>query len=224
MAEAYEVLSDPERRALYDAYGHEGLRAGGAADAGFGRARGAGGAAGGGVPAYGHFVDPFELFLQAFGGRDPFAELFGAGNSFHDPFAASFGGFGADPFFGGGMAEDRSRQPTVRGRPTSFVEQMMGGMMGAPFGGMSSLAMGGAGGRSSSMNFSSSSSFGGSGGGVSRSMSSSTVIRNGRSVTRTTTTITHADGSQTTETRESVDDGGLGHGGGGGFGALPGYF
>lgn len=30
-AEAYEILSDPERRAMFDRYGHEGLRQGGAA-------------------------------------------------------------------------------------------------------------------------------------------------------------------------------------------------
>src|ERR671936_2603741 len=28
-AEAYEILSDPERRSVYDRYGHEGLRSGG---------------------------------------------------------------------------------------------------------------------------------------------------------------------------------------------------
>ena len=36
VAEAYEILSDPERRATYDRYGHEGLRSGGYAPSDFG--------------------------------------------------------------------------------------------------------------------------------------------------------------------------------------------
>src|ERR671912_786825 len=35
-AEAYEILSDPERRATYDRYGYEGLRSGGYAPTDFG--------------------------------------------------------------------------------------------------------------------------------------------------------------------------------------------
>jgi molecular chaperone DnaJ len=61
-AEAYEVLSDPERRRVYDAFGHQGLRTGGWAPR---------------SATFGSFEDIFEAF---FGRGDPlFGELFGFG-------------------------------------------------------------------------------------------------------------------------------------------------
>jgi molecular chaperone DnaJ len=53
-AEAYEILNDPERRALYDRYGHEGLRSGGYAP---------------NFESFGSIADIFEAFFgEAFGG------------------------------------------------------------------------------------------------------------------------------------------------------------
>ena len=78
VSEAYEVLSNDEKRAKYDQFGHAAFTQGGMGGAG----------AGGG---YGGFHDPFDIFREVFGGGG------GGGAAFYDFFGGGGGRGQPDP-------------------------------------------------------------------------------------------------------------------------------
>ncbi|KAF8896447.1 hypothetical protein BD779DRAFT_1495997 [Infundibulicybe gibba] len=131
VSEAFEVLSDKNKRAVYDQFGEEGLKSGGPTP-------GQGGAASGGFPGFSGFPggggSTFTFTSGpggSFGGggsgfspQDPqkiFEEIFGASG-----FGSSFGGFGG--FGGGGQRPMASMFD--QDDPMSGFSGMPGGMPG----------------------------------------------------------------------------------------------
>ncbi len=96
VSEAYDCLSDKNKREIYDTYGKRGLEGGSCGSGGFGGA---------------HFINPDDIFRQFFAANGGFGDDFGGfgGGGFH---------FGGDGFGGSGGGRPRQRQKKPAAYPT----------------------------------------------------------------------------------------------------------
>ena len=113
IGEAMEVLSDKNKRQIFDMYGEEGLK-GGAPNGGAGGGGGGGGA--GGMPHFSFSSSGMRGGFQPSNANDIFAQFFGGGG----------GGGGAH-----GMMDD-DMGGAGAGNPFASMFSMMGGAGGAP--------------------------------------------------------------------------------------------
>ncbi len=188
VSEAYEVLSDPSKREIYDIHGKEGLSNGGPRPSNFAHA-------GASFP-FTVFTDPMDLFAQVFG--NSIFDLFGPGFTVQQPYHPTAAHQSAPRVHRSHTSSrqrrhnnpyDSSRRATQPVHPANEIIQnlgfggglfggLLGGLMGNPFGEMG-------GGFTSSTMFSSNG-FGDAGASFGRSVSSQTRMVNGQTI-RTTT-------------------------------------
>lgn len=116
--EAYEVLSDEDKRRTYDQFGEDGLTGGM-----------------GGMPGGFQAGDPSKIFEQMFGGEDPFAALFG-----------QMGGGGMGGGAGMPAGVQFMGMPGGGGGGAAGMPDLVGSMMGGMFGGGGPGGGGGGGG------------------------------------------------------------------------------
>ena len=192
VSEAYSILSDKDKRTIYDTYGFAGLEGGG----GRGPSSGFQGFGSGGF-GFHHFDfgDAENIFRNFFGGRDPFADFMDDDDM--------FGGMGFS-MFGGNARNSDQRHGGKAGnsglrRRDPFESAFSG------FGGMDDFFAGNGGSGGECRTYVRYSSMGGRGG-TSKSVHTVTETVNGRTVTKTVTKIRHSDGR--VETHEETSNGG----------------
>ncbi|GBG27527.1 DnaJ family protein [Hondaea fermentalgiana] len=136
VANAYQVLSDKEKRKIYDQFGKAGLEGGMPGGGGGGGFSGGMPGGMGGMPGGMHFSSADDIFKDFFGSSDPFQAFFSGG------MGGMGGGMGG---MGGGMGGPGIQFQTMGGGPGGFSFQQgsspfggMGGMGGMP-GGMGGM-------------------------------------------------------------------------------------